>query len=618
LALLYVLLLAIGSALLYWSQDGGAAILGIGLMLPGGGFLALPDTCLQSPMSHTAVAIGVLATFVASLLLWFGTGNVLMPPFIWLGSAIWAASMANGPIRIGIAQEVYSGLLLFAGLLLLSAVARDCLARRQRRIDNAYLAACNTTQHTLFTECSDMETIPEMSPMHLQRLRFALDRALQPLSEFNGFEHRDQFQTAATRYQLNFLGYGIALTQARFTPAFDGYMTQAQLALIDKQSDYRVWSYWRLENLWGNLCSNPDPTARDNIMFTGFVALQMGLLRASSGSQVFEKQGRFALQTPSGNHYSHNVESLVASVECAYTKSPFFLVACEPNWIYPLCNAIGATAVMALDAQHGQNRWQAYAPSFRTSLESEFLDGFGRYIPCRSTYTGLPFPAFGGAMPLAMPCYFLNTVAPDLARRQWLLLRRDILNRKGQLRRRAFWPIDTGNYRFSRASAYATTALAAIELGDNAVHDACMQALEQECPSTCQGGVMHRPLASVWAHGVELMVLASKRDSFRKLITTPFNPKGIRLVGLKYPDVLVASAHASENELHAILYCGYTESDADCTVSMGLTGLKPLLRYCITGTAPQQFHANSEGNATLLIRIAGRTCLHVRPAELSP
>jgi hypothetical protein len=602
LFLLYLALLATGSALLAFADNDPLRVFGMGLAIPGGGFLAHPDICDGNGMSPTATALFALGAFGVSLAIWFGTGNVLAPPLTWLASAIAAGAMGQGGIRPGSVTILFSGVSAALALLFLSMGCWFLAARRQRGLDNAYLAAQAENTASIFTAPAARDQA-EMTLEHLQRLRFALDRALQPLSEFNGFENLDQFQTAATRYQLNFLGYSVALTQARYTPAFSGYMHEAQIALLDKQRQHRVWKYWRLENLWGNLRSDPDPTARENIMFTGFVALQIALFAASTGRGDFGQTGRFALHHPNGQHYAHDAASLVTSMEREFKLSHFYLIACEPNWIYPLCNTIGANAILAMDAQNNESRWAMHARDFRHQLETEFLDGFGRYIPCRSARTGLPFPALGGAMPLAMPCFFLNSLAPDIARRQWLLLRRRFFDRAGTFRRRAFWPVDTGNYGFSRGSAYAATALAAVELGDERVYDECMHGLEEACPSVLKNGVIHRRKSSVWAHGVELMARAGARDAFRDIIAAPRRAGGPRLEKLAYPAVLVASAHADGGSLRAVLYAGTQHMEH----AIGLAGLEPGAAYRVTGALPALVTADAQGNAQLKIVLAGRT-----------
>jgi len=559
-------------------------------------------------MAAWLCSVGALAL---ALVVWFGTGNVLLPPLVWLGSAFWAASMNHGAIQPGVVPNVYCMLALFAAAGCLSTLAWFVFSGRQRRIDNDYLARQAARLDTIFTAPASRQN-PEMSLAHLQRVRFALDRALQPFDEFSGFEQRDQFQTAALRYQVNFLAYGIALTQARFTPALGGYMSDAQSKLLRKQAQHRTWAYWSLENLWGNLRWNSDPAARENIMYTGFAALQMALFQASTGSHEFSEKGAFTLTHPSGKRYEHSFASLLSRLEDEYARSSFYLMACEPNWVYPLCNTMGAAALRAHDAQYEQMKWAGHAPEFRRHLEAEFLDGMGRYVPCRSTYTGLALPAIGGVMPLAMPCYFLNALEPDLARRQWLLLRRQLFDRHERLRRSAFWPIDTGNYGFSRGSAYAATALAAAELGDECVYQSCMDALEQESPTTLSHGVAHRSKTSVWAHGVELMARAGGRDSFRNLISNPLAPKGPTLEHLSYPDVLVAAAHSDEasSSLQAVLYGGA----GDGIQSLGVSGLRPLATYGVTGACLAHVTADDMGRVRLQIPLAGRTCLTLEPA----
>ena len=61
------------------------------------------------------------------------------------------------------------------------------------------------------------------------------------------------------RYQLNFVQYAMAMSQYTRTPAFTGYLAEAQRNAIEKMLDPRVWKYWRWENLWGNLRWEPDP-----------------------------------------------------------------------------------------------------------------------------------------------------------------------------------------------------------------------------------------------------------------------------------------------------------------------------------------------------------------------
>ncbi len=591
LAGLYAVLAAAGLALAVFSGNGHLQAFGLGLVLPGGGFLSHYDIVSLAGLMHLAAALAGLGLFVLACGAWFATGNVLAPPAVWLGTALWAATMPHGGLMPQAVPTALTVVAVATAAGLLTAATRLVMARGRRAADNRYLATAR------FAAAADTDPFPEMTDGHLARLRFALDRALQPVEAFDGFERLDEFQTAATRYQVNFLAYGIALSHARFTPAFGGYMRQAQRRLIEKQAQKRVWAYWALENLWGNLSRDGHPVGRENIMYTGFVALQMALYAATTGRGDFARPGGFTLQD--GAALSQGDFTANLAEEAA--RSPFTLVACEPNWIYPLCNTIGFSAVRHLEPV----RWTAMRERFLTALDDEFLDHFGRFVPCRSSRAGLAVPAVGGAMPLAMPCVFLNALEPAIALRQWLLLRRRLFDGKGRFSKAFFWPIDTGNYGFSRASAYTAVALAAAELGDGEVHDACLAALEAECPSVEAGGVIHRRRASVWAHGVELMARATVKDSFRGLIEKGLPHDGPRLEIDDYPRVLVASAHRDGEGLRCVLH-GRGEA------VVRVTGLKPGVA-CRLNASGGLLQADEDGTVRFPVKLDGRTPLRLMP-----
>jgi hypothetical protein len=437
-----------------------------------------------------------------------------------------------------------------------------------------------------------------------------LDRALQPVDAFDGFEWLDQFQTAAVRYQLNFMGYALSMAQATRLPAFAGYLDTAQRRLIDKQSDHRIWRYWALENLWGNLARDPDPVARENIMYTGFVAAQIAMYQAASGRRDYDRAGSFTLRHSDGRAYTYDFGALVAALDRERQRSAFGLVACEPNWIYPLCNTIGAAAVKGHDRMHGGDRWGAQADVFRDRLEYEFIDLAGRFVPCRSAYAGLALPVIGGAQPQAMPCFFLNATFPDLAQRHWLLLRRTLLQGSGLgLDRRRFWRIDTGNYRASRASAYAGTALAAMELGDREMAQACLAALDEECSARHDGSGYYRPDASVWAHAVELFARCGATGAFRRLIETPRQGQRMRLDRATYPDVLVASAAEHDGVLRAVLYPGAAPGRRE----IGFAGLLAGGRYRCDGAQETEIVADDAGAARAHVLLDGRIEIRLWP-----
>ncbi|HEX8569054.1 MAG TPA: hypothetical protein VF699_03905, partial [Caulobacteraceae bacterium] len=527
---------------------------GLGLMLPGGGFLLWTGGEGADALVHLALAVAAFAAVLAGLATWFATGAVVLPFGLWLLAAAGAGLMGAGhhhghAVRAEALWLVPAAAVAgWATALLLSLVSARA-GLRERRLRNAQIAS--TAPRPTPLEPAE----PELTPEELQLMRLVLDRALQPVEDFRGFEWRDQFQTAAVRYQLNVASYALSMAQYTRLPAFQGYLTQAQLNLAAKQQDHRVWDYWRLENLWGNLRNGADPIPRDNIMFTGFLATQLACFHAASGRRAFDEPGSLRFETPAGEVFAYDLERLAEILAEGWRTAPLGLIACEPNWVYPLCNAIAAAGVRVQDNLAGAHRWRAAEGPFLAALERELITPAGDFVPCRSSYLGVALPQIGGAVGQAFPCFFLNAALPALARRHWLVLRDSLL--ADDFRRR-LWRIDVGNYGFSRASSFAATAAAAVEMGDLEVADRLLGALDEDCPRRVLDGVAHRPDASLWAHAAELLARAGRADALRDMATaTPRAPAlEPHIADAPYPGVLVAAARASRGALEAVLHPG--------------------------------------------------------------
>lgn len=612
-ALIYTGLYGSGLLLVENVVAPGWRAFGLGLMLPGGGFLAYAAGEPLQVYLHLALAAVSLLGFGFGLFLWFATGNVLAAPAIWLLAALAALAMDHpvvqgAPDRLdafNLLPPVIAGLLAF-GIAL--TIVKRILDRRAGRRNEVYVRAHRSAQKELLRSAAASTEPAEMSERDLARLRFLLDRALQPLDRFDGFQWIEQFQTSAVRYQLCFAGYALAFAQAKYLPAFGGYLNRAQRNLIEKQRDHRVWRYWRKENLWGNLRAHADPVPRDNIMYCGFVAAQIAYYQAASGDLGFAELGAFTLRHPGGATFAHDFHTMVAAVREGWDRSPFTLMACEPNWVYPMCNGIGATAVMAHDSLFGGRAWPATAPSFCKALLRELTTADGRLVPFRSTYTGIAAPQIGGAVADAFPCIFYSAALPEEALRLWLLAKRDMLLADGTLKHRRFWPIDTGDYRFSRATSYAGVAAAAVQMGDKEIAAQALAALEEACPSRSVGGVIHRERASVWAHAVELMARFGRTNGLASLISSAPARQGPVIAAEAYPDCLPARAHWQGRSLSAVLYPGH----GDASLVLPLEGFAPGAPFRYEGCAEGVGWADGNGKAGIEVRLCGRSELTVQ------
>ncbi|KAJ8137771.1 hypothetical protein OY671_009016, partial [Metschnikowia pulcherrima] len=208
-----------------------------------------------------------------ALSLWFATGNVIAPVLAWTG----AAFLASAPARFGLADTPSDTALPW---LIGPAVLMACSSAWSMPDKQAGRAKPSAARCSAITR--EPIAIPdELSPDMMRRIRLSLERASQPARRFDGFEWRDQFQTAAVRYQVNFMAYASALAQRRYAPAASFHFAEAQQNLSTKIGDRRMWGYWRSENTWGNSRLDGDPVRHQNIMYSGFTASQMAVGGAS-------------------------------------------------------------------------------------------------------------------------------------------------------------------------------------------------------------------------------------------------------------------------------------------------------------------------------------------------
>ena len=557
-----------------------------GLAFPGAGFLHWAD----GSQSAWAIALFVLSLgmFGAALATWFATGNVVLPPLLWLAVAA-AATRPDLFMLDDRLTQSNTGLLIPA-LLISSLAARGMISPR----------APAAPPQSALARLPALPTPPrdEISLDDLRRLRLLADRASQPVETFDGFEWRDQFQTAAVRYQVNFIAYALAVARRNYLPAMTAWLGEAQARMLTKQGDARLWRHWVLENAWGNLRLGRDPIPRDNIMSTGFVALQMAI--GDTGAPL-------DLRRRGASWRRYGLEDMADILARQYRAASFGLLSCEPNWIYPLCNLITACGLRAADHRIGSAHWPGIAARFGAGLVGEFTTQSGDFVPFRSSLTGFAAPGIGGAVMQTFPCLFLNALYPDLAEKHWERVRRQA-NARGW--RQALWPIDVGNYGFTRAAGYAASAAAAVEMGDAASARALLDLLATDCPDTTATGVTHRPRASLWAHALELTARLGCADGFRGLVELPDNAlAGPHLAEADYPDILVAEARRNGETLRLVLYPG----GAGAIRPIAISGLSPGRHYR-TGLADQPFaRADETGRAVVAVPLHARAELRVVP-----
>ncbi len=550
--------------------------LGAAMIMPAGGFW------VQGSYGLCALT---LCAFALTLIFWAGAGNVVLPLLLWCATLFYPYEQATGdatilfilPPAVILCFEVYK------------FIARIQGKRIRQRINAAY------EPDYIVSTPSD-----ELSLEQVQDMRLLLDRALQEVESFNGFERTDQFQTGAVRYQVNFISYALSVVQQHYCPAATAYLQDAQHKLLRKQELHKVWKYWALENAWGNLKLGADPIKQDNIMYSGFVALQM-LLQPNRD----ENMNTLRCTHPDGQRFHYTIHEMIERLVAQYQHAFYGLLPCEPNWIYPLCNMMTACAIQAYDARYGTQHWASVQAHFEGALESDYIAANGAIIPFRSSYTGFAAPNVGGLVAQAFPCLFMHSILPQTARRQWKRLRYVLRNKN---LKRACWAIDVGNYHPSRASSYAASACAAQEMGDGAMAGELLTLFDASYPRTLKEGAAHYEGASLWAHANVFMARVMGKGGFAELVQAPHRHEGLHLSQIDYDHASIAKARCVDGALYLVLYPAH-----DTLVT------QILISGCVSHKAyilnDKRIMADEDGNIDCDVMLDGRTEIIVKAAS---
>lgn len=616
-ALLYGVLCALGLAPTLLSLSPGWQAAGLGLFLPGAGFWALGGWwLLLVPVT--------LALFWVSIVAWFWAGMLVAPLTVWAGSAALAGALigdavwAPAPYLAPLSAAAVLGAIQFRNL---RRRARD---RAHYELRQGFFAdsLAEVRERVRAEPAESTAGERELAPDQLAALRYALERALQPVGEYKGYTIIDQFQPAAIRYQINHTGYALAMAQCHYTPSFKGYMQRAQRNVVETYLDRKVWGYWALESMWGHFnFTNWDPVGKGNIMVTGWYGLHFNQYMQVNRDYRYAEPGALTFRWNDKTAYRHDAHTITGSIVDNMRKSDFCLFPCEPNWVYPICNMYGMGAIATYDRVFGTRYADEILPRWLHKLETEFTDAKGTIIPLRSELTGIAFPFYSSEAGFA---FFANVFSPELAQRLWAIGRKELgffVAEDDEGRPRLRLPqdqldfiekIDPGNYRPGLLFAYAAILISAREFGDHELAEAARRSMDQDCGLFEEGGVAGYAkgsnLSNIWAVEGKLMGTGDFRNSF---IHGPPESvfEGPVLAEARYPEVLVAKAFSDGRDLDLVLYPGV----ADGVQTLELERLAPGARYRLEGARTDTFAAADDGRASLQVELAGRTPLYIAP-----
>jgi hypothetical protein len=604
----YLTLVATGTAIARRAANGRAANLGVGLIAPGAGYLGA-----GKPVRFLASVVG----FATSLVMWLGSGNAVAPVTVWLATALGALRHDVRRPSAKVMVPLTALATVCGGIALRRSAFQKAVKRRTAR--NEFLQTLGATNCVPITRSEKREStppVPELSAEQLELVRFALERALQPVSEFKGYDKIEQFQLSSIRYQVAVNGYGLTAVQYSHTPAFHGYLSLAQRNTIAKWQERICWAFWSKESMWGHLRYNPDPIPRDDIMVSGWLGNQIAGYVAATRDQCYSEPGSISFRHPRGMRYDYDLHSLTEVLARNFAAAKYGLFPCEPNWIYALCNGFGILPLPIHDHLYGTNYVERIMPSFRRGFENEFLSADGRTIGIRSKWTGFSIPAMTSILSDASVIWQIHPVMPDIARRQWEILKREMLTLHDDGRldvKMSGWDrIDTGNYRSSGVSALLWVQAAATELGDADIAAAAGARIADQGQAVTEGGVRRLANGSTQANLAWVMSNCGRANAHYDRVNYGIPDawaRGPILDVADYPHVLVARAVTDGEALDLVLRPG----DRGGRRRLGFTRLRPGVTYAVSGGVEDQIVAAADGTASAHIDLEGRLEVRLMP-----
>jgi hypothetical protein len=603
----YLVVWVLGLAPAVLGAGAGPTVFGLGVVVPGGGLWAA---------GRPAWAVVALAVFGLGVALWWFAGPVVLPPLVWLAEAAVAAGLADRvPDRDGTVAVAAAVPALLVAAYLVHRVRHAAQARTGRALNRRLreVQFLVTGPPTVDTDLP----VAESSGEDLAWLRYALDLALQPAEAYDGFTTIDQFREAALRYQLNALSYGLAMSQFTRTPAFSGYLAEGQRNAIEKMLQRRIWGYWAIENLWGNLSAQRDPVLnRDNIMLTGFHGLMVGMYETLNDHR-YSRPGGLTYRWSDDERYRHDFGSLAGSIHRNMGGSDYTLFPCEPNWIYTVCNTYGLNTLVSHDRMHNTRYTGDLLERLRTAYETEFLRPDGRIVGVRSQRLGLSWNLWAGVAVQLNTTFWLHAGLPEIAQRTWWLLRENALRlRDGRLALplSVVNRLDAGDYTLGRDTfGLLGAVMAAREVGDEEYARAAQATLDGREPLAEADGARRFAESSTLGNLYAVLGRFGRHGGLRDLVThgAPASwTEGPVLAEAGYPDVLVARAVTDGTALDLVLRPGA----APVRTTLGVHRLRPGREYRVTGALLDTVTADPEGRALVPVDLAARLEVRLHPA----
>jgi hypothetical protein len=608
--------LQVGAVALLLAGDATAEVVGSSMIVPGGGLL------------HTGrpVLFGLTAALVVlCIVLWWAMSLAWGIPAVWLLSGLAAVALDDGT-RWGWAIAVdFAIAALCVGAAAWSFERRFRTKRAKVTELNDYLRAAEVPEPS--------RPLRQPDDTDAELLRWCHELALQPLDEFRGFEWGEQLHGGTcVRYQLNYLGWALSAFAVNHVPNAPQPMEQVLRNLVLKQTDLRVWGYWRGLNLIGNLDGNPDPLRKDNIMFSGFTGDQINMYVAATGDRRFDEKGSLTFVWKDGREFAYDHASWMEAVRRNFADSRLGFFPCEPGWAFAACNTIGAQALLGFDSLHGTSLWAGVEDRWRQTLLDEYLMPDGNYANIRCTRTGLSWDTgeTPGGEYLTTGTNQFTDVAPDLAARGRALAVRGLAEKlaplsamvdaDGELDLELPTEWERNRARQTALTAWTKLVAGARMIGDERLASAAQRAADRQCATDDRWP--ERPVAAgVQSLATHCIVRWSTPMTNGDLNLRGYEePTGPLLASAPWPQVLVTEARSLDGRSLDLTLHPH-EHPAGELLRLGFSQLEPGTRYTLHPSGTGSGHgtelvARADGTATAHLALAAErgTRLRLEPA----
>ncbi|MFI6368139.1 hypothetical protein ACIBG0_36000 [Nocardia sp. NPDC050630] len=644
----------VGHAVVLWAEvalASAAVRRGRGLLVAGAvaplvaiAVVAVPTFVVVA--GHIAAFIGVLAA--ASWAFAFRSvarsDYVTLPAIVLFAAAVSAAlTQVHGDMPGPMTWVWWGAPVVAVGLSAFGLIrerVRHGAARRLGIERENYLAGRRGSARTNPAPLDHRLGTPEVTEAdvdQLRLLRYLMSIAAQPLDNWDGFDAEGAGPLQQYRYQLNAIGWALAMYGYSHTPALRGPLHRAQLDVLTRMQDQAVWGYWYHQNLLGNWdfrARRADPIdVPQNIMFTGYLNLQLAMFGQATGDRRFDTPGSLTFSWSPTEEFTYD-HPAINDIVIRNFGGELGLWPCEPlpvgrrrrhGLVFPYCNAVSAAGVAILDALVGTSHAADISRRFQRGLDSEFTAADGDIVSFIASGLGFTARAFRGPATTASVAAFVAPLLPDLAWRAWEILLREWLTTDrfrhlGTGGSESPIVADWGSQAATNAESFAAAMLLAQECGES---DWCAElwtaATEQLRfgEDARQPGVWSFDAASLHANGMLGLGGLGRTYALTDMMSRPRPPQwdaGPRIFDMPHPNILVAKAVSDGYGLDAVLHPGLGPG----RFALVLDQLTPRGQYLIHGAVEREVTADAAGKARIAIELRTRSTIAVRPVPHGP